>query len=243
MLLVLLALLYMLALTFLYGSAATILLERYLPSPTEQRLPFFVVGLTGMLVLALIAGYLSLFMKIGALANLIVLLGAIVLYLLLRRQVNDLARNHITALKTAPFLIVMLLVFLCALALIEVTEQPKDGDTGLYHLQTIKWIETYHVVPGLGNLDARYAWNSMWYPLSALFGFSFLGIPTLHVVNGALFLLVLGFFFGGVRDVITPDPFPSPASSKQQLFLLLFSYITSRSARHRRICQPLYCSG
>jgi hypothetical protein len=203
MLLVLLALLYMLALTFLYGSAATILLERYLPSPTEQRLPFSVVGLTGMLVLALITGYLSLFMKIGALANLIVLLGAIVLYLLHRRQVNDLARNHITALKTAPLLIAVLVVFLCALALIEATEQPKDGDTGLYHLQTIKWIETYHVVPGLGNLDARYAWNSMWYPLSALFGFSFLGIPTLHVVNGALFLLVLGFFFGGVRDVIT----------------------------------------
>ena len=33
-------------------------------------------------------------------------------------------------------------------------------DTGLYHAQAIRWIEEYGVVPGLGNLHSRFAYNS-----------------------------------------------------------------------------------
>lgn len=42
-------------------------------------------------------------------------------------------------------------------------------DTGLYHIQNIEWIQQYAVVPGLGNLHSRFAFNSMVFPLQALF--------------------------------------------------------------------------
>lgn len=42
-------------------------------------------------------------------------------------------------------------------------------DTGLYHMQNIKWIEQYPVVPGLGNLHGRFAFNSHFFLPSALF--------------------------------------------------------------------------
>jgi hypothetical protein len=35
------------------------------------------------------------------------------------------------------------------------------SDAGLYYLQTMRWIREYHVVPGLGNLHGRLAYNSM----------------------------------------------------------------------------------
>jgi hypothetical protein len=141
-------------------------------------------------------------MKIGAVANVAVLTCALLLYLLRRAEVNDLVRHQILGLRRAPLLVSVAFSLVCALAVMEIVQQPKDGDTGLYHLQTIKWIEAYGAVPGLGNLHEAYAWNSMWYPLHVLFGFSFLNIPTVLVVNGAIFVVGMGYFLGGVTDVI-----------------------------------------
>lgn len=67
---------------------------------------------------------------------------------------------------------------------------PAFGDTYLYHTQAIRWIEEYGVVPGLGNLHTRFAYNSACMPLHALFSFNWFFEQPLHVVNG-----FLGCFF------------------------------------------------
>lgn len=41
-------------------------------------------------------------------------------------------------------------------------------DHGLYHLQTVKWIESYAIVPGLGNVHHRLAFNSASFLYTAL---------------------------------------------------------------------------
>lgn len=64
-------------------------------------------------------------------------------------------------------------------------------DTGLYHTQSIEWIQQYAVVPGLGNLHARFAFNSMFFPLQALFESNFNGQPTYPLV-GAVLIVVAG---------------------------------------------------
>ena len=69
---------------------------------------------------------------------------------------------------------------------------PSFGDTYLYHAQAIRWIEEYGVVPGLGNLHNRFAYNSACMPLHALFSFSWFFEQPLHAVNG-----FLGCFFVG----------------------------------------------
>jgi hypothetical protein len=42
-------------------------------------------------------------------------------------------------------------------------------DTDLYHAQIIRWYNEYGTSPGLGNLHTRFAFNSSWLSLSALF--------------------------------------------------------------------------
>jgi hypothetical protein len=69
-----------------------------------------------------------------------------------------------------------------------------------------------------------YAWNAMWYPLSALFGLSFLGIQSLHVVNGLLFIIAAGFFLGGVTDVMNRSTTPTSIMKVAALPFSLFAY-------------------
>lgn len=65
-------------------------------------------------------------------------------------------------------------------------------DTGLYHAQSIRWIEEYGIIPGLGNLHSRLAYNSSAFCLSALYSMAFLGGRSYHCCAGFLaFLLSL----------------------------------------------------
>lgn len=63
-------------------------------------------------------------------------------------------------------------------------------DTGLYHAQSIRWIEEYGVVRGLGNLHCRLAYNSSSFALSALYSMAFLGGQSFHCVAGFLAFLL-----------------------------------------------------
>lgn len=63
-------------------------------------------------------------------------------------------------------------------------------DTGLYHAQSIRWIEEYGVVKGLGNLHCRLAYNSSSFALSALYSMAFLGGQSYHCMAGWLAFLL-----------------------------------------------------
>lgn len=63
-------------------------------------------------------------------------------------------------------------------------------DTGLYHAQSIRWIEEYGVVKGLGNLHCRLAYNSSSFALSALYSMAFLGGQSYHCTAGWLAFLL-----------------------------------------------------
>ncbi len=63
-------------------------------------------------------------------------------------------------------------------------------DTALYHAQSIRWMEEYGAVKGLGNLHCRLAYNSASFALSALYSMAFLGGQSFHCAAGfAAFLL------------------------------------------------------
>lgn len=58
-------------------------------------------------------------------------------------------------------------------------------DSLFYHQQNIRWNEEYAVVPGLGNFEHRFAFNSNYLLLSAIFSFRFLfgeAVYGLHVL-------------------------------------------------------------
>src|SRR5262245_268247 len=68
---------------------------------------------------------------------------------------------------------------------------PKNYDTGLYHLNVIRWTTTYPIVPGLGNLHGNFAFNN-----SSLLYLAMLEIPpwqtmSRHFGNGLIILVLL----------------------------------------------------
>lgn len=91
-------------------------------------------------------------------------------------------------------------IVLCfALTLLWTTQSPGQYDTGLYHAQAIRWVEDYGVVPGLGNLHMRLAYNSAFMSLQALFSLSWIAGQSLHSLNGFLCLAALVYAFSTIR--------------------------------------------
>ena len=66
---------------------------------------------------------------------------------------------------------------------------PNNFDSGLYHFQTIRWLNEYPLVPGLGNLHWRFALNQSYFNFLALLNIDpYWGKG---YASGGLFLLLL----------------------------------------------------
>lgn len=143
----------------------------------------------GIVATTVYAQLFSLFYKVGLAANLILLVLCAVCILCQGRELLEhfhTLRLTVTPLK-AGSVILLLLLFAYG-----TSGGIIHYDTGLYHAQSIRWIEEYGIVPGLGNLHSRLAYNSSSFCLSALYSFSFLGGQSFHCCAGFLaFLLAL----------------------------------------------------
>jgi len=64
-------------------------------------------------------------------------------------------------------------------------------DADYYHFQNIKWNEQYAVVPGLGNFEDRFGFNSNYLLVSALFTFSFLFSGEAYIMLQSLLFCVI----------------------------------------------------
>ena len=63
-------------------------------------------------------------------------------------------------------------------------------DTGLYHLQAVKWAAHYPAVPGLANLHYRFGYNNSVHLFAAYTDAFWEGVAA-HIANGFLLLLAL----------------------------------------------------
>jgi len=61
-------------------------------------------------------------------------------------------------------------------------------DAGLYHLSTVEWLSAYPIVPGLGNLNWRLAFNSSYFVYMAAMDF---GPWSHHAQHVAVYLMLL----------------------------------------------------
>jgi len=66
----------------------------------------------------------------------------------------------------------------------------RPYDAGLYHLQSIRWIRQYPIIPGLGNLHSRLAFNNSNFLFAAMLERNILSLKSFRVTSG-LFLLLL----------------------------------------------------
>lgn len=106
---------------------------------------------------------------------------------------------------------------------------PQHYDTYLYHAQAIHWIEKYGVVAGLGNLHNRFAYNSAFLVVQALFSLKALGGVSFHTLNGFISVVFIVYALTTFKGVSTKRLYISDGM-RVALGLFLFHYISYTSS-------------
>ncbi|MGV3642037.1 MAG: LIC_10190 family membrane protein [Adhaeribacter sp.] len=209
--------LYIFLLTTGLGALLTVATARLRPL-AGPSLPLYLLSLLGFAVLTAFLGIYSLVAPLGAWPHL--LLITLVAAGTWRWPAPWQAAWHtIRTFPRHPLLAGVLLgSFFAGLLLYWTTTLPTNDDTGFYHSQTIKWLEQYAVVPGLGNLHGRLAFNSSFLQWSAFFSLSFLTGQPLFPLNGYFFLLLLAAW---LPPLLRDFPRPRPAALLTGLLFVL----------------------
>jgi len=98
---------------------------------------------------------------------------------------------HLTR-KTVPEKWVFFSVLLLAALWLanQAIDAPHNYDSGLYHLASVQWAQSYPIVPGLGNLHGRLAFNSPYFLYVAMLDFGPWFHKSHHLANGILLLVL-----------------------------------------------------
>ena len=141
----------------------------------------------GLVIATVYAQVFSIFYKVGLVANLLLIISCIGIIVLYRQQMKADIEKYGKKLFSIKGVVIVALVLLWAYF---TSRGIIHYDTDLYHAQSIRWIEEYGVVPGLGNLHVRFAYNSSVFALSALYSMKFLLGQSLHTISGFFALLL-----------------------------------------------------
>lgn len=152
----------------------------------RKETDYLYIGIGAVTVYAQI---FSIFGRVGLWANVLLLSACVAFVFLWRKDFAEQFRAFRLTITPGRILITVLLFLVFAYG---TSRGYIHYDTGLYHAQSIRWIEEYGSVPGLGNLHSRLAYNSSSFCLSALYSMAFLGGRSFHCCAGFLaFLLSL----------------------------------------------------
>lgn len=158
----------------------------------ERKLHYKIKGLNPLVAIGLVmatvyAQIFSICYRVGLAANLLLLLVCIGIVVRYRKRIMDDMKSLWRLLLSVKGIVIILLILLWAYF---TSRGIIHYDTDLYHAQSIHWIEEYGVVPGLGNLHVRFAYNSSIFALSALYSMEFLLGQSLHTLSGFFALLL-----------------------------------------------------
>lgn len=184
MLAVLLNWLYIVVTAISLGYAFSKVIEKRLHY--KIRRPYHLVAV-GLVIATVYAQFFSIFYKVGFVANLLLVIACIVIVVLYRKQIKEDFVFYGKQFFSIKGVVIMGLILLWAYF---TSRGIVHYDTDLYHAQSIRWIEEYGVVPGLGNLHVRFAYNSSIFALSALYSMKFLLGQSLHTISGFFALLL-----------------------------------------------------
>ena len=180
MIMVLINWLYIGITSFLTGFAVLSLFTRLFPYKVKYLVSYMFAGLA---VVTVYAQLYSLFAGVSIMANVILIVLCIFIAIYKRKEISVCLEEKIKKTgKKKGLTVTYILLFI--LFLYGTSRGYMHFDTGLYHAQSIRWIEEYGVVPGLANLQARFAYNSAAFPLTALYSMKFLFGQSLHTTAG-----------------------------------------------------------
>ncbi len=179
------------AAAYIFGRAVMAVLYRGEPALSAASDE---VMMAGMVFLNVYAQLFSLFYKVAGIACTVlgvtgIAIASVYCYKMIRCRKEII---KVRPLLRQPYRLAVAVLCILAVAL-WTAARPGHYDTGLYHAQAIRWIEEYGVVPGLGNLHMRLAYNSAFMCLQALFSLQWLLGDSLHTLNGFCCALCLWY--------------------------------------------------
>lgn len=193
MLISLISFIYILFLSLIYGTFVIKCINSLYKCETKSPL---LITLSGLMFLNVYSQFFSLFYKVDILANIILIVGAI--SLIAQKNIRKILTNSINLVKksykglTISVILKISATLLIILAMLAIaSSQETFYDTELYHAQAIRWIEEYGIVKGLGLLHSRFAYNSAFMALQALFGLSDILGTELHGVNAFICMIIM----------------------------------------------------
>lgn len=137
--------------------------------------------MTGLVIVTAYAQIFSLFYRVNIEANIILTAVCILFCIIMRKKMLAFIRDSFRECSMSRrILIPILLLAWCYYTSRGYRVPDMDG----YYGQSIRWIEEYGVVKGLGNLLSRTGYNSSILVVSALYSMKFLLGVSLHTVNG-----------------------------------------------------------
>ncbi len=152
---------------------------------TKSRLQGFSIVITGIVSITVLSGYLSIFTKIGALANFMVLAIDGLYIWIERRKLRAVSHKILEyALKHR-----WELLFYIGEAIIIAYFTSRGNyhtDTNLYHAANIRIYEETRVIKGLANVFNNYGYNSMYHAFCAFFSEHWLLSKPWHTTSGFL---------------------------------------------------------
>jgi len=185
MVMVLINWLYIAVTTFLCGFGILQLFSKLFQYKIRHTISYFLAGLTFTTVYA---QFYSLFAGVSVMANLLLILFCIVIVFACRKSLSEFSKQTFESFKEEKRKIIVY-PFLIILFSYATSRGFMHFDTGLYHAQSIRWIEEFGVVPGLGNVQARFGYNSAAFPLTALYSMKGIFGQSLHTTAGFFALL------------------------------------------------------
>ena len=115
-----------------------------------------------------------------------------------RKGIISIFRTDLIYKLTFSFFICLIVIFVANKAIDPVFVY----DLGLYHISSMRWISSYPIIPGLGNLHGRLAFNSSYFLFHSLIDVSYWSHKSQHLANGLLFLVILcQIVFSGYKVV------------------------------------------
>ncbi|HZG25479.1 MAG TPA: hypothetical protein VEZ17_12900, partial [Chitinophagaceae bacterium] len=149
--------------------------------------------------MSILVSIFSLVYKVALLANIFALALAILSYAINKKNFHDAIKQYLGEIKKSSKLTVFFFIyFVLVMAAISYMPSSNADDLGCFS-PLIKWTQEYGTVPGLANLDPRFGYNSSWFGLQSLFGFSFLNLGLFNDLNSLLFLYILIYVLNNVN--------------------------------------------
>jgi hypothetical protein len=186
---------------------------------SELQLPHFsLICVSGLSVITVIAGILSLFIPLdGWWVQFLFILPCLSLFF--KKDSPAFFSSLKKEFQILNLLPAILFSTCLLLILVMSTWTIVHPDTLGYHAQTIQWIEKYKAIPGLVHLHVRFGIQGLWFVDAALFDFSFTGTQGITFLNST----VLIWFFIFITNRIDQNFFKD---GKKLYGLLWVSFLT-----------------